>query len=709
MVSSGTRWRLNVGPAWIAFPLLVISVVMVLTALDINGSSVGVLTPTSVADPSLLAGTPRGIRTDETLISTPNIVGNVRRGLPDQPWIGLTPTYLPATGIGVPSIHWTEAFKPQDWSFAVLGVARGFTLHWWSQVAIALLGLFALLAALTRRGWSAAGLAAIGVFTPYVAWWSLTPGLTLGYLSGACALTVWALRARSPGQAVLLGLGAGYLTVAAFLLLYPPWLVSVGWVVAGIVVGAAIDARVRVRRMLIVAGSFVVTLLPSVAVWYAQGVPAIAAQADTYYPGGRMSQGGEGVLPWLFSAPANPWVAAVPSAALGGPTLNTLGGQAFSNQSEQASVWFPLPTLVVLLVAVLVASRGASRAATLVRVGPVADEVASTTEGEVPTETYHTTDVELEDHIRTASPPLFWTTIGTTCSLVVLLAWTLLPMPSWFGAITLLTRVPGPRTSLALGLGATVLMAIGVVVLGRTRKSWPWVGVWVLAGAITTWATTWAGHELGWRPLSQQPNWQLLVVSAFFATAFTLLAWRRAAPYAIAALLVGSIASWVLVNPWYVGLGPLVTDPVVRALEPLAKGEHVARVAVFGSEPLTALVQASGVEMLSGVTVYPDASVWDSLAPTQRDLWNNYVKYQWVESSDLAQAAVIVPVIGTRMKLIINPCARTTLALHVDWAISSHPLVGYSCLLPYDIIKRGRGQVVYQYKVIDPVPVASTN
>ena len=137
--------------ASLAFPLIVALGMTTLVALDVNGSSVGVLSVADQPDPSLLAGTPRGIRSDEAALSTPNFVGNIRRGLPAEPWIGLTPTFLPATSIGVVSDHWTEAFKPQDWGAFVLRPDRAFAWHWWAQLAIAMLGLYALLVTLTRR------------------------------------------------------------------------------------------------------------------------------------------------------------------------------------------------------------------------------------------------------------------------------------------------------------------------------------------------------------------------------------------------------------------------------------------------------------------------------------------------------------------------------------------------------------------------------
>ena len=165
-------------------------------------------------------------------------------------------------------------------------------------------------------------------------------------------------------------------------------------------------------------------------------------------------------------------------------------------------------------------------------------------------------------------------------------------------------------------------------------------------------------------------------------------------------LVVASAATWAVVNPVYRGLGPLVNDPLVRAMEPLAAGANPARVAVFGSLTLDALVESSGVVTLSGLTVYPDQDVWKTLAPTQEADWNNYAKYIWVADAT-ATPARIVSAGSTARVLRIDPCAPQTLALHLDWVVADSDLSSFSCLRPVDTIKRGR-TVIYRYRVTAP-------
>jgi hypothetical protein len=287
--------------------------------------------------------------------------------------------------------------------------------------------------------------------------------------------------------------------------------------------------------------------------------------------------------------------------------------------------------------------------------------------------------------------------VGVSAAGVLLLAWGLLPLPGFFGHVTLLDRVPGQRISLALGLVAMLLLAIASSTLRELRPSWLWWVVGLLTVAATTWLMLWAALILPWTKSDRPSHREVLLLAAVLATAFTLVAAGRWLRVVLPILVVVSLATWAVVNPWYRGLGPLVNDPVVRAMEPLAAGPHPARVAVFGSATLDALVQGSGVVTLSGLTLYPDANVWKSLAPDQEPVWNSYAKYAWVADATV-NPAYISAVSGTQHELHINPCAPQTLALKIDYVVSSQDLSSFTCLRPAGTIDRG-GATIYRYRV----------
>jgi hypothetical protein len=435
----------------------------------------------------------------------------------------------------------------------------------------------------------------------------------------------------------------------------------------------------------VVAASAGIVLGVSAAVWYVQSKAALTATANTIYPGHRLSAGGQGNVAWLFDQPASPFVAAAPPKALRGLTVLANGHPMAGNQSEVAPAWLPLPVLLLVVLAVLVTLR--RRARTKDGDG-TRDGQAGVPEGQA--------GVPDGDAGVPDGQPLFWTTIAVSAAAVLLLAWSVLPLPGWFGALTLLNRVPGVRTSLALGLVALVLLAIGSTVLREVRWSVPWLAGWGVALAGTCWLMVWATNALPWGTAGQPHLRRLLLLAVLLAAGFTLVAMGRFRVIASVVLIVVAVTTWAVVNPWYRGLGPLVKDPIVRAMEPLAKGATPARVAVYGNATLDALVQSSGVVTLSGLTVYPDADVWRSLAPDQMDAWNNYAKYAWVADGTV-NPAHIVSVDTTARTLRINPCAPQTLALHIDWVVSSTALQ-FSCLTPVDQIQRG-ATTIYRYRV----------
>jgi hypothetical protein len=678
------RTRLRSLLADAVFPLLAAVAFVLLVGLDLNGSSIADLARHPLTDPSLVAGTPRPVRTDEFEIQTPNAVGNVRRGLPVQPWFGLVQVRQPVVTLGSPSRIWSEALRPQDWGYFA-GAARGLAWHWWFSFLAGLVGLYVMLRVLLRSRWLAAGLAAVGTFSPYTAWWSApSTALLLGYACGGTACALHAFRARGRAATVALGVGAGLLLTALAFTLYPPWQVSLGLVCVAVLVGQVVDLRVPLRRLGLVALAAGVAAAAPLALWYAQNRTAIAAIAATYYPGGRISTAGQAALAWLLDAPLNPWLAG-PDGVSVAPPPGAVGVQTYANLSEVSSSWLPLPVVaaVVLLVAWVLARRLLPR-----RRGRGQEEATALT----PTGDTH----EWSPQDRGVTPVA--TFVAVVAALALLLGWALLPLPAVVGKVTLLDRVPPWRLPLALGLAVLVAVGTGALVLRAVRVPWWGYALLGLGAAGSVLATLWSSNQLPWHPAPGAGAWyavSALVVGAGFALLAGLRSgrWQGAAALALAAYCLWS---WALVNPLYRGLGPLQRDPVVNAM---SRVEHAAPgtvATVYGDFRLVALVAASGVQTQSGVTFYPDPAIWQRLAPDQRALWNNYASFEWVVDPSQSPAQ-IDQVQGTKMRLLIDPCAPSTLALGMTWALSQKPIQAY-CLQPVDVLHSEIG-TVYRYRV----------
>jgi hypothetical protein len=290
---------------------------------------------------------------------------------------------------------------------------------------------------------------------------------------------------------------------------------------------------------------------------------------------------------------------------------------------------------------------------------------------------------------------MFWTATLTFAMTALVLAWALLPLPDLLGTLTVLNRVPGYRIPLAPGLGSVVVLAVVGTALGRGRLPWWLLAVIGAATAATAAAMVWATGSLPWQG-GQPDATKVALVAAAMAVAFGIVLTGRF--IAVGATLAALVAAAVFsdVSPLVRGLGPLDDDPVVTTLLPYGTAEVTPRAAVY-DDRLNPLVTASGVENLSGLTAYPDPIVWNTLAPEQKGLWNNYAKYTW--TLDLAvPVARIKQTRGTQMQLFVNPCSAPVRALDITLSLSTKPMAA-PCLTLEKTIP-WHGETVYLYRTV---------
>jgi hypothetical protein len=656
------RWM----KGWWTFPLLVSLIFATLVGADLNGSSLAILADERPA-PSLIAGRPRSIRSDEFYLRTPLAVSSARQGFPRELWIGLARTEQGATAHGGPALEWPILIKPQDWGYVLLGPSRGLAFSWWWSFAMSLLGTYWLLGLVTGRPLIAAGLSVAATFTPYAGWWtSPAPSLFLGYAALGGAAVVAGLRASLSGRAIAFALFAGVLGGALVVALYPPWQVTLAWAVAAITLGLAVDSRVSLRRFVLVAGVSVLVAGALTGAWLLEHRAAISAIASTFYPGQRVYHAGNASLAVLLDAPLNFWMTGSAGLSLGDDGR----GGPYANLSENASTWLSVP-----LIGLLALGAGAI---VLRRLQP---SVAA--------------DADQGDEVGVADGPTKWTLILTLAATLLLLAWSLMPMPDWFGTVTLLERVQPSRTGLALGFAQIVLVAAAIRVRQRPAV---WSIPWLMVASVATGAlTVWAASQLPWDS-ALVPAVGVLISGAVLGLLLSLASVPRLAAWAGMALALYAFASWARVNPLQQGIAPLIDDPLPATMHDLAatpSGND--RVVVFGGYDVVADVRGAGLESISGTTLYPDTDLMTRLVPAQRNLWNNYSQYRWRPAPE-GTAARIVMIKGTALDLVIDPCDPVLLgAVDPGWVVSEAELEA-RCLTQVTQAPGRRGATFYIYR-----------
>jgi len=639
---------------WSIFPIAVLVVFITLVGFDVSGSSIAVFSSQQKTD-GLIAGTPRGIRSDEFLLQTPNAISSVEQGLPDNAWIGLNNVDQSVAAGGGPTLDWATLFTPQDWGYVLLGASRGLAVYWWWPFAICLWGYFGLLGILTRRPLLAAGLAVAATFTPYTGWW--LPSFTVGHAMFAAAAVLGAWMVRRTRWAIALAVVGGLSGAVFALALYPPWQVSLALVIAALGIGFMLDKRIPWRRVAWTTGIAVSVTAGVALVWMLQHIQTIQAVASTYYPGQRKTVAGTGSLETLLSAPLNFWMVGDAGTSLGAD--GRVG--PYANLSESSSSWFPLPVIALGIAGVVVIIVRTLRQRRAVRgLGSKSNPSNSS-------------EVSQREPV--------WMLSLVSAAILLLMAWTLLPLPDWFGSVTQLNRVQPSRTSLALGFAAIVLVAVATTVRRRPQIwGWPYL---LAASVLTAVITVWAAERLPWD--TNLVSMKLVAVSGLvLGVLFALLLSAKKPAVAGVLLAIYAFVSWAQINPLQQGLAPLTNNALVQELRTVAGASDNPRTMVFGDFFTVAKVRAAGLQSVSGQTAYPDVKLMTALVPEQEKLWNNYAQYQWIPAA-AGTPAVITRVNGSGMTLTVDPCdAVIAERVRPAWAVSETPLDA-TCLVPVTV------------------------
>lgn len=623
----------RIGPEW-AFPTVVLLLLVVLSALGVNGSSIGALTDLPGGGSSVLAGNPREVRSDEFYVRTPMVAGQAERGFPARTEIGVGRHDLTVL-VDLPTRDWAMAFRPHQWAYGIAPIDQAYAFDWWGLSAVLLLGAYGFLLVLTRR-WSWAALGAVVLWaSPFFHWWYLALSLAVvGYGLGGAALLLASLRSGISNRARWGLVAAGAYVLCCFALtFYPPFQVPFALVLVCAAVGFVAQQHrqgdVELRTLatnLVVAGAVVGVVT---ALFFATRMDTLSRIMGTVYPGTRRVDGGD--APGGFIA----------SAWLGLKYVQEPGemrARVLPNESEASSFLllgcFILPVLPLLwgrLVAVDVRLRGAL--------------------------------------------------VGSLAGMGLIAAHMYLGIPGILGTITLLDRVPPQRAIVGLGLASLLVAVIVGVLLDQARGSvsrgrrvlCAGATAAIAAGYVLTLASQY--REAG-APVGMTSSMVAVVaVSAVAAVYF----WRPLAGFAV--LAVCGMAVSLSVNPLTRGLDTLTEAPLTEAVQRLdAASDDDAPAWLNTIDMSVPALAAAGVVDVSAVNLYPDHEAWLLIDPdsSEGQFWNRYAHTRWTldPASDHPTFALLS---NDTIAITIDPCGPELDRLEVGHVVSHIPLEA-SCL-----------------------------
>ncbi len=610
-------------------------VLVLLVALKLNGSSMGSYYSYfygTAKDPSLVAGTPRAIRSDEWVVNTQmtlaqnqddyrRVNANIGNG-EDMSVI-----------IDVPYKEWSTVFRPHNLGFFVLPFEYAFALKWW------LMGYFLVLACyffvinvLPGRRLIASLLALCLFFSSFIQWWYQY--ITLGpvyYALAIMALFLILNRAKSLRLKIATGGAISYLLVCFALVQYPPFQVPCAIVMALFCLGELLKTFSKNRRVFwhtvatLAGASFVAGLVTFAFLHSRSGV--IDTIQNTAYPGQRMTvSGGYDIYHFLSGNYA--FLSQFGSKIIHYTPMNP----GMWNQSELSnfiyvSLFLTIPAIVIL---------------------------------------YRTFRKS-----RTVDP----TILLLFCCFLLFLSWLFLPhLPSFVGKVTLLERVPTNRLLIGFGLLNVVFLAqFAKLYLAEKRPPKQWL---ILAYALAVFI---AQLVIGLHNLHRYPGFVTMPFVIIFSLIIPVVIWlilqKKIVP-GLAVLFAFSLISTAAVNPVYRGTAVLSDNPLVKQITAIHRSDEKGRW-IIENGFLENFALISGAPSVSGVYTYPQLDLWRQLDhPKQESLYNRYahVTITLNRSSETAGPVLESPA-ADHFGVGIGACSPFLAKENVHYVVTEVPLV----------------------------------
>ncbi|MEU4470345.1 hypothetical protein [Micromonospora sp. NPDC023888] len=615
------------------FPALLTVVLLGLTALQINGSSVGMfhaIVSGEVPDPNLLANEPQGIRADEWNVNTQLTIAQEAA---DYPRVN------PNVGQGedvtlirdVPYKEWSTVFKPHNLAFLVLPFDYAFAFKWWLMGYLLILSCyFFVLALMPRQRWFAAGLGLALFFSPFNQWWYQYVTLSSIYYA-LFAATALIFLMRSKRLLTTVGWGAllAYVLTCFALVLYPPFQVACALAVAPFAVGFLIEqGRAMPRRLLLrqlgIAVASLVVAGAVIGVFVATRMTVIETIQNTAYPGKRVVESGGFDFMHLFAGNTSFGLQFPEKAGL---------YKVMANQSENSNFLLVFPFLLVPSVVLLIMLYRAKRI-------------------------------------------IDWPLLLSSLTLLGAVVWLFVPHLDLVGKILFLNLVPPARLIIGIGLLSFVGMALVVRRLLDERIGLPsrklvigYTAVVLLAQVLLTL------HVERAFPDFMQERGLLLSVIPIPLVVFLLL--RKHFAWAAAALLAFSLVMTVYIHPLYRGTTVLTRTPLAESIRAIEAEDPDATWAT-DVPSVENFAYMNGAHSLAGVYGYPQLELWRTADQQgeQDFAYNRYAHVWFVFDRDPAKT---VPtsyklVTADHFDVITEPCGDFLRQHQARYLLTGEPL-----------------------------------
>ncbi|HEV7454722.1 MAG TPA: hypothetical protein VGO07_05685 [Candidatus Saccharimonadales bacterium] len=615
------------------FPVVLAAPLIILTLLQISGTSMGLYHQTfygNTRDPALILNAPRPIRSDEWTINSQMIIAQKADGyarINQNTGNGQDMSLI----VDVPYKEWSTLFKPHDLGFFFLPFDTAFALRWWIMGYLLIVSCyFFVLAMLPRKRLLASIIGMALFFSPFVQWWYL-PGTmgTICYSLFAATILIKIINEGRRKRNLLWGAALAYVIACFALLLYPPFQIPCALVLTAFGLGYLIEKlwgaprAVIVEKLGIVAGAVIVAgIVALLFVVTRQSV--INTVSNTAYPGKRNVASGGYNAEHLLSSHLSYQLQSDTKAA-----TYIVPGTSIANQSEDSNFILLVPFLLIPGIVLLV-----------------------------------------RQYIKNRK--IDWPLLALSTLFVVFLVRLFVPHTDLFFKPLFLQLVPQNRLIIGLGLLSFIYTVLIIRNLARLKRfPAPAYTIYLyvlLIFAVNVWLGLYArDHFPGFIHTTKAWLFALPVPIIIY-----LLLIRRAT-LAMLALLLFSVFCTATVNPLYHGTSIITDTPLSHAIRDIARkndGVWVSETSYLQNFPIM-----NGAHSLTGVYTYPQLDLWaDSGAP--KDTYNRYAHTNVVLDRDTSKdvPTSLLLAAGDNFGLITEPCSAFLLKHDVHYAIAELPL-----------------------------------
>lgn len=511
----------------------------------------------------LISGTAQAIRMDEYAVWVPSTLSNANKG---YPIVNETLGGEKIALFGSPSKHLFMLFKPFMWGHFFLSIDQA--IAWQSNFHYFMMVIFSFLFFLlvTNNQFSLSVFGSLWLlFSSGSTNWNGGADASLAMFSLLFVSSIYILFGRQSMLAKIgLGIAFGWALTCLFALAYPPFQVPLGYAYLLIFVGYVLNTRRSVNMdgnfYKSVAAGAVGTIIVGILFYfvYQDLRETINALANTVYPGRRSESGGTGFIANWFSEYYS-WLISPQRYP-----------KSWLNICELSHYITFVPVSTVCLVGLTVRTK-----------------------------------------------QLNWMLILLSIWLLCLIAWIELGWPKWLAEATLMSMSPTRRTQIPFGAASVIFTIIYLGHLTWVKQKGKLLHTSLAISGVVAFMLYTAYVNLNDAEGLFKP-YQMFIPFLLFTALNVMLLYNLRIPYRIPIFAAG-VLIYLLpnlkFNPVAVGLSPITDHTLYKAVRAIEVQDPNRRWVVFGSQYISYMITATGVNLLTGVKTLPDRKIMSILDP----------------------------------------------------------------------------------------------